>query len=139
MTEKQWNRKVFYKPELYHDHFQNFKSYGIPKAQLIIADVPYNLGKKSWSAMCGNPSCFASETHKTKSLAKERWNKRPIEEALQKRIKELEAENGRLREALEDIAEFADEQYSKRIPAPSCVEFMTISRYAEKALKGAGE
>lgn len=28
--------------ELFNDHFQNFKSYGIPKAQLIIADVPYN-------------------------------------------------------------------------------------------------
>ncbi len=50
--------------------------------------------------MCGNPSCFAyTEAHKTKSLAKERWNKRPIEEALQKRNEELEAENGRLREA----------------------------------------
>lgn len=60
-------------------------------------------------------------------------------EDLQKRIKELEAENKRLRKALEDIAEFADEQYSKRIPAPSCVEFMTIKLRAEKALKGAGE
>ena len=26
--------------ELYNDHFQNFKVYGIPKAQLIIADPP---------------------------------------------------------------------------------------------------
>ena len=24
--------------ELYNDHFQNYKVYGIPKAQLIIAD-----------------------------------------------------------------------------------------------------
>lgn len=54
-------------------------------------------------------------------------------------IKELEAENGRLREALKEIAEFANDEYGKRIPAPSCVEFMTIKRYAEKALKGAGE
>ena len=29
---------------LIRDHFQNFKSYQLPKAQLIIADVPYNLG-----------------------------------------------------------------------------------------------
>lgn len=50
MTEKQWNRKNFYRPELYHDHFQNFKSYGIPKAQLIIADVPYNLGKNAYAS-----------------------------------------------------------------------------------------
>ena len=90
--------------------------------------------------MCGNPSCFAyTEAHKTKSLAKERWNKRPIEEALQKRIEELEAEKKRLREALKEIAEFANNEYGKRIPAPSCVKFMTIKRYAEKALKGAGE
>ena len=26
------------KCELYHDNFQNYKKYGIPKAQLIIAD-----------------------------------------------------------------------------------------------------
>lgn len=30
--------------ELYNDHFQNYKKYGIPKAQLIIADIPYNIG-----------------------------------------------------------------------------------------------
>ena len=30
--------------ELYRDSFQNRKSYGVPKAQLIIADVPYNVG-----------------------------------------------------------------------------------------------
>lgn len=32
------------KCELYNDNFQNFKRYGIPKAQLVIADIPYNLG-----------------------------------------------------------------------------------------------
>lgn len=32
------------KAELYHDNFQNFKCYGIPKAQLVIADIPYNIG-----------------------------------------------------------------------------------------------
>lgn len=32
------------KCELYNDSFQNFRSYGIPKAQLVIADVPFNLG-----------------------------------------------------------------------------------------------
>lgn len=68
-----------------------------------------------------------------------RWNCRPVEDALKRRIKELEAENGRLREALKEIAEFANDEYGKRIPAPSCVKFMTIKRYAEKALKGAGE
>ena len=55
------------------------------------------------------------------------------------RIAELEAERDRLREALKEIAKFADSEYEKRIPAPSYVEFSTVKRYAEKALKGAGE
>lgn len=81
--------------------------------------------------MCGNPSCFAyTEAHKTKSLAKERWNKRPIEEALQKRNEELEAENKRLREALEIILKTTEQD-------PEFVCF--IKATAEDALKGAGE
>lgn len=32
------------KAELYNDNFQNYKKYGIPKAQLVIADIPYNVG-----------------------------------------------------------------------------------------------
>jgi len=30
-------------PQLFNDHFQNFKQYNIPKAQLILTDIPYNL------------------------------------------------------------------------------------------------
>ena len=55
------------------------------------------------------------------------------------RIAELEAERDRLREALKEIAEFADSEYGKRIPAPSCVEFLTIKQYAEKALEAGNE
>lgn len=58
---------------------------------------------------------------------------------LEQERNELEAERDRLRKALKEIAKFADSEYEKRIPAPSCVEFSTIKRYAEKALKGAGE
>lgn len=36
--------------ELFNDHFQNFKVYGIPKAQMIIADPPYNLGKNAYAS-----------------------------------------------------------------------------------------
>lgn len=39
---EQKKRKI--KCEIYRDSFQNSKRYGIPKAQLIIADVPYNVG-----------------------------------------------------------------------------------------------
>lgn len=38
------NYKPKLKCELYRDSFQNYKSYAIPPAQLIIADVPYNVG-----------------------------------------------------------------------------------------------
>lgn len=65
------------------------------------------------------------------------WNNYMDAQAV--RIEELEAERDRLREALEAIVKFADSEYEKRIPAPSCVEFLTIKRCAEKALKGAGE
>jgi site-specific DNA-methyltransferase (adenine-specific) len=41
--------------ELYNDHFQNFKSYGIKKAQLIIADPPYNLGNNAYAS---NPTWY---------------------------------------------------------------------------------
>ena len=39
----------------YNDHFQNYKSYGIPKAQLVIADIPYNIGKNAYGS---NPSWY---------------------------------------------------------------------------------
>jgi site-specific DNA-methyltransferase (adenine-specific) len=40
---------------LINDHFQNYKSYGIPKAQLIIADIPYNLGVNAYAS---NPAWY---------------------------------------------------------------------------------
>jgi len=41
--------------ELFNDHFQNYKKYGIPKAQLIIADIPYNLGNNAYAS---NPQWY---------------------------------------------------------------------------------
>ena len=38
------------KIELYHDNFQNFKRYNIPKAQLVIADIPYNIGVNAYAS-----------------------------------------------------------------------------------------
>ena len=38
------------KCELYNDSFQNWKSYPIQKAQLIIADIPYNLGDVAYGS-----------------------------------------------------------------------------------------
>ena len=44
------NDYKFYKPQLFNDHFENFKRYAIPKAQLIIADIPYNLGNNAFAS-----------------------------------------------------------------------------------------
>lgn len=38
------------KVELFNDNFQNFKRYNIPKAQLVIADIPYNLGNNAYAS-----------------------------------------------------------------------------------------
>lgn len=40
---------------LYHDNFQNFKPYAIPKAQLVIADIPYNIGQDAYGS---NPTWY---------------------------------------------------------------------------------
>ena len=47
--------------ELYNDHFKNFKVYGIPKAQLIIADVPYNIGVNAYAS---NPAWYKDGDNK---------------------------------------------------------------------------
>lgn len=46
---------------LIHDHFQNYKVYQIPKAQLIIADIPYNLGNNAYAS---NPSWYKDGDNK---------------------------------------------------------------------------
>jgi site-specific DNA-methyltransferase (adenine-specific) len=43
------------KAMIYRDHYQNYKSYAIPKAQLIIADIPYNLGNNAYAS---NPAWY---------------------------------------------------------------------------------
>lgn len=40
---------------LINDHFQNFKGYQIPPAQLVIADIPYNIGVNAYGS---NPSWY---------------------------------------------------------------------------------
>lgn len=48
-------RKRQLKCELYHDNFQNYKRYNIPKAQLVIADIPYNIGVDAYAS---NPTWY---------------------------------------------------------------------------------
>lgn len=49
------------KCEIYRDHFQNFKQYNIPKAQLVIADIPYNLGNRAYAS---NPQWYKDGDNK---------------------------------------------------------------------------
>lgn len=46
---------------IYRDNFQNFKGYHIPKAQLVIADIPYNIGKNAYGS---NPSWYVGGDRK---------------------------------------------------------------------------
>lgn len=47
--------------EFYRDNFQNYKRYGIPKAQLVIADIPYNLGNNAYAS---NPMWYEGGDNK---------------------------------------------------------------------------
>lgn len=38
------------KHEIHNDHFQNYRRYAIPKAQLVIADIPYNVGNNAYGS-----------------------------------------------------------------------------------------
>ena len=46
---------------LINDHFQNYKSYQIPKAQLIIADIPFNIGINAYGS---NPAWYIGGDNK---------------------------------------------------------------------------
>lgn len=97
-----------------------------------IQDCSYYGSAPAWSAMCDNPTCFAyTEAFKTKKEAIERWNNRPAEEALQKRIAELEAERDRLRKALQGLMQAVDGCLT---PSEAL-----LWKKCEEAMKGAGE
>lgn len=46
---------------LINDHFQNYKQYHIPRAQPVIADVPYNVGKNAYGS---NPMWYEGGDNK---------------------------------------------------------------------------
>jgi site-specific DNA-methyltransferase (adenine-specific) len=59
LSEQPYHKKV--KTELFHDNFQNFKKYNIPKAQLVIADIPYNLAENAYAS---NPMWYQGGDNK---------------------------------------------------------------------------
>jgi site-specific DNA-methyltransferase (adenine-specific) len=47
--------------KIFHDNFQNFKRYNVKKAQLVIADIPYNLGVNAYAS---NPMWYEGGDNK---------------------------------------------------------------------------
>lgn len=71
-SKPQYQKKI--RCELYHDNFQNYKKYNIPKAQLVIADIPYNLGVDAYAS---NPMWYNGGDNKngeSKHAAKSFFN-----------------------------------------------------------------
>jgi site-specific DNA-methyltransferase (adenine-specific) len=57
MTLEEEKPKQIFKPiqqrlkhEIFNDHFQNYKRHALHKAQLVIADIPYNVGKNAYGS-----------------------------------------------------------------------------------------
>jgi len=46
---------------LINDSFQNRKQYNIPKAQLVLTDIPYNVGKNAYGS---NPKWYVDGDNK---------------------------------------------------------------------------
>lgn len=62
MSANGLHHKGLTKCELYNDNFQNYKAYNIPaKAQLVIADIPYNLGSSAYGS---NPMWYVGGDNK---------------------------------------------------------------------------
>lgn len=59
MEQQKHIKKI--KTEVYRDSMQNYKKYNIPKAQLVIADVPYNLGNNMYGS---NPMWYVGGDNK---------------------------------------------------------------------------
>ena len=116
---------------------EELKSCPFCGAKAEFSDLSYLTGKPSWCISCTSSKCFAPHTDTcSKKEAVERWNNRPIEEALQKRITELEAERDRLRKALERVVKLLDRPMLKD---DMCLYMDKAIRVAREALEGAGE
>lgn len=59
------------KIELYNDNFQNYKRYNIPRAQLVIADIPYNIGTNFYGS---NPTWYIGGDRKNPGTGKMIFN-----------------------------------------------------------------
>ena len=70
------------KIELFNDSFQNYKRYQIPKAQLVIADIPYNLAENAYAS---SPSWYVGGDNKNGESKKDYYK-----QAKQKILKDVQ-------------------------------------------------
>lgn len=61
MNYKEHSHKKKLRHVLINDHFQNYKPYAIPKAQLVIADIPFNIGNYAYGS---NPAWYVGGDNK---------------------------------------------------------------------------
>ena len=61
VTENQSYKERKLKCEIYRDSMQNYKKYAIPPAQLVVADVPYNVGTNFYGS---NPTWYVGGDNK---------------------------------------------------------------------------
>lgn len=61
MNYKEHSHKKKLRHVLINDHFQNYKPYAIPKAQLVIADIPFNIGNYAYGS---NPAWYIGGDNK---------------------------------------------------------------------------
>lgn len=54
--------------QLINDHMQNRKQYNILKAQLVIADIPYNIGNNAYGFEIKKEFCKAFEEKLNKHI-----------------------------------------------------------------------
>ena len=83
--------------EIYHDNFQNFKRYDVPKAQLILTDVPYNLSDNAYAS---NPMWYKDRDIKNGETDKDAA-------ALFGALSYIAARDGSFLEGLEGVIEAA--------------------------------
>ena len=89
-------------------------------------------------AVCSRCGCWTGAL-RTKDESLKRWNNRPIEDELSEKIKKLEAENVRLREALTEIKKTVESAQDTVYPfhiALDSKDGVFILETAENALKG---
>lgn len=55
MNEENHIKKIYC--EIYHDNFENSRQYNLPRAQLILTDIPYNVGANAYGS---NPNWYVN-------------------------------------------------------------------------------